>query len=503
MTTAFRAPASTADPAASSVRKKIFSFPVAIASLLTVLAVLTMRSRFDDPDMWWHLKTGEVISTSHRIPRADTFSYTALHQPSIPHEWLSQLSIFAAYHLGGYSGLMLWLCFFTAAILIAGYALCALYSGDAKVGFVGAFAIWFFGTIGFAIRPQMIGYLLLIVELLLLQLGRTRNPRWFFALPPLFAIWVNCHGSFSLGIAIAAAILFSSWFRFRYGSLIAIPWDSGRRQTLAWALALSLLALLLNPAGIKLILYPLDTLLHQPIGVSQVSEWQPLQFDDARAFALLGVITCVFLMVVVRRMELYWHELLILVLVTWMAASHRRLLFPFGILTAPILSRLLTSPADAYNSKRDHPLPNAVLIALSLLVAYFAFPSPENLLAQVEIKSPVKAVEFIRTHHPPGPMLNEWIDGGYLVWALPEYPDFIDGRADVFEWSGVMADFGQWATLQAPPTALLDKYHVNFCLLTRGSPMSYVLPLLPNWKSVYSDANSVIFERIPPDGPAN
>ena len=388
-----------------------------------MLAVLTVRSRFDDPDMWWHLKTGEVIWTTHRIPRADIFSYTTHHQPSIPHEWLSQLSIYAAYHLGGYSGLMLWLCLFTAAMLIAGYALCSLYSGNAKVGFLGALVIWLFGTIGFAIRPQMIGYLLLIVELLLLQLGRTRNPRWFFALPPLFALWVNCHGSFFSRHRHRRRVSSSApGSTFSYGSLIAIPWDPGRRRTLAWALALSLLALLLNPVGIKLILYPLDTMLHQPIDVSAVSEWQPLQFDDARAFALLGVLACVFLIVIVRRMELYWHELLILVLVTWMAASHRRLLFPFGILTAPILSRLLTSPADAYNSKRDHPLPNAVLIALSLLVAYFAFPSPENLLAQVEIKSPVKAVEFIQAHHPPGPMLNEWIDGGYLVWACPSIP---------------------------------------------------------------------------------
>ena len=72
---------------------------------------------------------------------------------------------------GGYSGLMLWLCFFSAALLIAGYALCSLYSGNAKVGFLGALAIWFFATSGLAIRPQMIGYLLLIIELLLLTSG--------------------------------------------------------------------------------------------------------------------------------------------------------------------------------------------------------------------------------------------------------------------------------------------------------------------------------------------
>src|SRR4051794_537376 len=88
----------------------IFSFPVALACMLIVLSVLTVRARLDDPDMWWHLKSGEVISLTHSIPTTDIFSYTTGHHASVPHEWLSQVSIYGAYKVGGYSGLMLWLC---------------------------------------------------------------------------------------------------------------------------------------------------------------------------------------------------------------------------------------------------------------------------------------------------------------------------------------------------------------------------------------------------------
>ena len=38
--------------------RRVCSFPVMLAVSLVVLAVLTVRSRFDDPDMWWHLKSG-------------------------------------------------------------------------------------------------------------------------------------------------------------------------------------------------------------------------------------------------------------------------------------------------------------------------------------------------------------------------------------------------------------------------------------------------------------
>ena len=186
------------------VVRSIFSLPVFLSAALIVLAVLSVRGRFDDPDMWWHLKMGQIIWVTHSIPTTDLFSYTTNHHAWVPHEWLSQVLIYAAYRWGGYSGLMFWLCFFTAGLFIAGYALCSLYSGNAKVGFAGAMIIWFFSTAGLAIRPQMIGYLFLVFELLALHLGRTRSPRWFFCLPPLFAIWVNCHGSFFLGLIVAA-----------------------------------------------------------------------------------------------------------------------------------------------------------------------------------------------------------------------------------------------------------------------------------------------------------
>ena len=484
-----------------SALKRAFSFPVAVSSLLVVVAVATVRSRFDDPDMWWHLKMGEIMWNTHTIPTTDLFSFTTNHHAYISHEWLSQVLIYGAYRLGGYTGLMVWLCFFTSAILVAGYGLCSLYAGNAKVGLVGALTIGLFASIGLAIRPQMIGYLLLTLELLVIQFGRTRSPRWFLALPLLFAIWVNCHGSFFLGIVLAAVISFSSYFQFQWGGLIAHRWERRRRQMLTWSVVLSVPALLLNPAGIRLILYPLETLMVPSISVAAVSEWQPLQFGDLRGLGFMALLGCIFLVVIVRRSELNWDELLLMTLGAWLSASHRRLLFPFGILVAPILTRLLASSWDNYDAEQDRPLPNAVLIVGSLLVVLWAFPNWQNLANQVQENSAVKAVDFIKAQHLAGPMLNDWYDGGYLIWAAPEYPDFIDGRADVFEETGVVADFANWATLQAPPRDLLDKYHINFCLLGRDSPMAVVLPLLPDWKLVYSDARSVVFVRVPAPNP--
>ncbi len=469
-----------------------------LASLLAMLAVVTVRARFNDPDMWWHLKTGEVIWTTHVIPTTDLFSYTTNHHMWIPHEWLSQLMIYGAYRWGGYSGLMLWLCCFTVLLLLAGYILCSLYSGNSKTAFLGALVIWLFSTTGLSVRPQLIGLLFLVLELILVHLGSTRDPRWFFVLPPLFAIWVNSHGSFFLGLLVLGVFLLCSFFDFRLGLLVSSRWDIRRRRMLALAVLLSIAALFLNPVGVKQVLYPLDTMFRQPINLSQIDEWKQLPWNGPRGIALLILLGCIFLLLICRLAELHWHELLLLSLGTWLAISHQRMVFVFGIVAAPVLSRLLSTSWDGYDVKRDHPWPNAALIAASALIAFFCFPTPNNIAKQISDGNPVKAVEFIKTHHLSGHMLNAYVYGGYLIWALPEQPVFFDGRADLYEWSGVLGEFIKWTTLQNNPNELLNKYGVTFCLLNVDSPMVRVLPLMAGWKVIYSDNVSVIVARSAP-----
>ncbi len=475
---------------------RILSFPVVLAALLCVLAVIFASTRLNDPDMWWHLKMGQIIWDSHSIPTTDLFSYTTNHQASVPQEWLSQLSMYAAFHAAGFSGLMAWLCTIGSLLLVVGYSLCWVYTNNPKISFFGALTIWMFSTIGFSPRPQMIGYLLLLFELLLIHLGRTRNPRWFFGLPLLFAVWVNCHGSFLLGFAIAGIFLFAAFTPFQAGLLVSTSWHPRARKTFLIMMVVAAVALLCNPVGIKQVLYPLNTLFHQPIGLAQVEEWQPLRMSDARGIALMASLVCIFPVVIIRRSELMWDELLLLSAGTWLAVSHTRMLFVFGILVAPVLCRLLSDFWDGYDVEHERPVPNAILIAASIAVAILAFPGPKSIAQQLDRGNPVGAVAFMQANHLAGPMLNEYVYGGYLIWAATQYPVFIDGRADVFEWTGVFAEFARWEQLQMPPRELLDKYKISFCLLARKSPLTTMMALLPDWKIVYQDDTSVIFQRV-------
>ena len=177
---------------APSLVRRLFSFPVMLAGMLVVLAVLTVRARFNDPDMWWHLKTGEIIWNTHTIPTVDLFS---LHRR--PSRLDCPRVAFAAHHLCRLPFRRLYRLDAVAVpvcVRVFYRGLCALRllfleresgvpGGASRLGFSrpsaypfarNSLAICF--LIGTADRP----------------LGRTRDPRWFFALPFVFALWINC-----------------------------------------------------------------------------------------------------------------------------------------------------------------------------------------------------------------------------------------------------------------------------------------------------------------------
>jgi hypothetical protein len=472
---------------------RAFAFPVFLAAALIVLNVLTVRGRFNDPDLWWHLRVGQVIADTHTVPHTDLFSHTTNNHEWTAHEWLAQASIYGAWRWGGYSGLMLWMCCAASAISILLYLLCALYSGNPKVALAGALLGWLFSTVGVAVRPLMLGHLCLVVELLLLYLGMTRRRAWLWGLPPLFALWVNLHGSYFAGLLLLAAIAVAAHFELRAGALSATK--SPARRTLVAASAASVAALLLNPSGVRPLLYPLNVFTAQGHAVAVTEEWAPLTISDERGMALFAIAGLLFLAILVGKAALRLDELLLFALALGMALLHIRMLFVFGIVVAPIAARLLAPLWTERSGERDHPAVNAALIGVAALIVFAAFPSRDELAAQVQRGNPTGAVNFVRQARLAGPMLNDYTWGGYLIWALPEHKVFIDGRADVYEWTGVFGEYARWANLQEPPERLLDKYRVQFCLLRRNAPMALLLSYVPGWERAYADEQSAVFVR--------
>src|SRR5262245_55992927 len=66
-----------------------------------------MGNQAADPDLWQHLRFGDLIRSGGGIPRYDTFSYTAFGAPLVDHEWLAQWLFSFLFAAGGSPALVL------------------------------------------------------------------------------------------------------------------------------------------------------------------------------------------------------------------------------------------------------------------------------------------------------------------------------------------------------------------------------------------------------------
>src|SRR5258708_38208818 len=78
-----------------------------------------------DPDLWWHLCTGQWIVETGHVPHSDPFSFTRAGHAWISHEWLSEVVFYELWKPGGFGALIV----FSAMITTAGFMLLYLRCG--------------------------------------------------------------------------------------------------------------------------------------------------------------------------------------------------------------------------------------------------------------------------------------------------------------------------------------------------------------------------------------
>src|SRR5277367_1049049 len=156
------------------------------AILLFGLFAMAARNA-DDPDMWWHLKTGQYITEHRSIPHVDPFSFTRAGAPWVAHEWLTELFLYQAQRMAGWSGVIILFALITAAAFFLVYLRCGPNSYVAGVfTLCGAFAtITLWGA-----RPQILSLLLASLWLFLLERSEG-DPKLLWWTLPLTLLWVN------------------------------------------------------------------------------------------------------------------------------------------------------------------------------------------------------------------------------------------------------------------------------------------------------------------------
>lgn len=488
-----------------------------LITLITFLAIFAMAARISvDTDTWWHLRAGAWMVEHGKILQQDVFSYTRFGERWEYPGWLVEVPMYWLYVNFGAGGLNL----FTALLVTIAFIFVWL---TAKEGVLTRSLVLLLAAtssgIYWAARPYLVTFVLSAGYLWILENFYEHpcggNKQRLFFLPVLMAVWVNSHGGFAVGFLLILLYLFAHLLeafstvrfgRYSLSSLKEIP--NEKRQSILLLFQVSILMLFgatLNPAGASMLTYPFQTIAIKALK-NYIAEWQSPDFQMVllQPVILLGLLTL--FSVGFSSIKLRVHEFLLVAVFGYMGLTAVRNIALFALVAplviVPRLNEVLKKVANHFHlaeltwdvQTRTRTILNYCILSI-LSVAVLAkvsliLPASTN-EKQFRESLPMGAVEFLKEDHPPGRLFNSYNWGGYILWALPEYPVFIDGRTDLYsdeiidQWLKVVRAEEGWRTI-------LEQWQVGVILLEENLPVVRELES-SGWRLVYRDALSVIF----------
>jgi hypothetical protein len=469
--------------------------------LLSALLVFIILARTpQDADMWWHLRAGQNMWQSKSILLTDTFSYTRAGQPWVNAFWVSEIVFYLSYKLGGFLALT------CLVALVGALTFYFIYRRMEGNPFVNAFVIVLAVLTAAPIwspRPQIFSFLILALLDGWLSKIQKGNQKWLWLLIPIFALWANIHGGWMWGFLLLAAhiagMALNNLSKEKRGDIE--NWKFLLRLVF-WSAA-ACLAIGLNPNGITIWRLPFYT-----ASVSmQIQEWASPDFHLLEFQPLLWMVFLLVITAVLAKPKTNWGTLFKVLGFAYLTFVSARSIAVFAIIAAPVLAEWTNAAIE--NIKTDlaihfdmsaGPLlsekTNLVLNSVLLFIIGVTALGRAYLVSmptEVNKNIPVAAVQWLKENPTGGNLFNSYNWGGYLTWALPQTPVFIDGRADLYG-TELMNEW--WNVVDGTPQGLevLDRWKVQTILLEPSWPVIKLLPSM-GWRKVYEDNMAVIFVK--------
>jgi hypothetical protein len=493
-------PLTSAKPS-SGLRRRLLTpslLDVFFGALLVTAFVhpLGLQGLLSDGDTGWHIRTGQLVLASGRVPVVDPFSFTRPHDAWFAWEWLSDVVFAETWQWRGVSGVAA----LAGALLVlaATLLLARMLRGGAGlwIGVAATMAAVSASSVHYLARPHVFSILFYTVGLWIVAEDRRRNGQLVWMLAPVTALWANLHAGFVAWLATLGLLLLLCVARRR--------WSELRRY--ATLLGLCSLGSLLNPYGWQLHIHVLRYL-SSPWIMDHVQEFQSpnIRSEGMIVFAIL------LLAAVALAPRADPFEALLVLVWGFMALRSARHVPFFAIVAAPVVAsaaaaawariaalagnrsalRIFWDLGQEFGSapRASLWLPVAAVLAM---VAAPAVGFPSSVF-------PVRAVERNLRQLAPGSGMprvltsDQWAD--YLIYRLyPQQRVFFDGRSDFFG-PAIGADYRKLQGGERPWRELLEHYQFELALLQRGWALSETLDREPGWKRVYEDQVAVLFTR--------
>ncbi len=480
-----------------------------LAIALVFLGIFAMAARPSvDSDTWWHLSAGRWMLEHGQLLTTDVFSSTRLGQPWLNVYWLAQIAMAAIWNAAGYAGLNL----LVAALVTLGFLF--VYWQLEGNAYLKAFVLVLAAAasaIFWAARPQMASFVLASVYAWVLAEYRWRGRNRLWLLPPLMVLWANLHGGFAIGFLLLGATLAGQVGSRLFGPARPGVLDWRAIAAVAVVTVICAAAVVVNPYGLRLYAIPFQTV---SIGVLQnaIQEWQSPNFHLISVQLFLWLLLATFGAVALGRRRIDLTDLIVFGGFTYLALLAARNISIVALVAPPLIMRHLAAAVEALRANRPklaalldppaaavrYPLLNWALLAVVALAVGVKVWEAASLKANarvLETQSPVAAADYLAQAQLPGPLLNSYNWGGYLIWRLyPQYPVFVDGRTDLYE-NDLLTRFLITTGGGAGYDKLLNEHGINLVLVETGSPLLTRLDQTGAWTNVYSDDRATLYQR--------
>jgi hypothetical protein len=471
---------------AQDVARRGVSMSALITALFGIGGFALGAGSLGDNSFLWHLRTGRLI-LDHGIPRHDPYSFTAAGTRWIAQSWLVELMYGTLTRSVGDLGIRIAVGLASACVAVFLFRVALHATGDrvrALALAIPALACTF--TVR-SERPLMFGLVLLSLLVFTVEVPTSflgRHPR--VVIPVMLWVWVNVHGTFSLGFGYLVVHLVGCWLD---GEL---PWH-GRPRDLLVGTGIAALVVFVNPYGPSLVLFPL-ALMGRSNVLKNVGEWQAVDFHTLSGFvfAIWVVITLVgFARSRPRRGELFVS--IVFLLLGWWAV--RNIAIAVAV-TIPIVGRCFRpatpAPPELRDAKASTGLVVLVALVAVLLVGRVA-AAPDFALKD---RYPVAALQALdREHRLGGRLLTTDAWAGYTIYRYwPEQTVFFDDRYDMYPEDMVEA-YDKVLSLDEGWDKVLDQYRIDTVVWPKDGALVQAMQLLPGWTEARRDKVAVTFVR--------
>ena len=392
---------------------------------LPVLAAFI--SNLSSVDLAYHLRAGEMILDTGRIPTVDTFTFTASGTSWLNQQWGAQLILAAVYRLAGWTGLIVFRAALVGVIYGCMFEACRRFGLDLRRASWLTIAAFIVSAVALALRPQLLGMALLAVTLLLVA-DRRAHPRRLLAVPLIVLVWANIHGSFFLG----PVVLGLAWLEDVHDR---VP---GRHRILGIAL-ISAAAALVNPFGPGVWAYAVG-LSTNSVVTSRIAEWQPTTLRTIPGMLYFGSVGLAIVLLARRGRAAPWPTLAWLAVFAAIGAYAIRGVawWPLGAVVAVAALLSTSGPLARERPERSSPI-NLVFVGLIAIVCVVLVPvwrpTDNRLGAPVGVvgDAPGGITAALRAVVKPGDrILNPQPWGSWFELALPEATVALDSRIELF-----------------------------------------------------------------------